>query len=165
MQTKKLGSQGPDISVIGYGSWEAGGKGWGPNPADEQVIEAIHAGIRAGVNWVDTAEIYGRGKSEELVGRALEDQPSTLVFTKLAPAPSGSGFGKDEVRAGVEGSLGRLGRDHLDLYQLHWPDDSIPVEETWEAMAAVKEEGLVRYIGVSNFDRDLIERCEKVAHV
>jgi aryl-alcohol dehydrogenase-like predicted oxidoreductase len=165
MQTKKLGSQGPAISVIGYGSWEAGGSGWGPNPPDDQVIEAIHAGIRAGVNWVDTAEIYGRGRSEELVGRALQDQSDTLVFTKLAPEPSGSGFAKDHVRKGVEGSLGRLGRDHIDLYQLHWPDDGIEVEETWSAMAELKEEGLVRYIGVSNFDRELIERCEKIAHV
>lgn len=165
MQTKKLGSQGPEISVIGYGSWEAGGKGWGPNPADEQVVEAIHAGIRAGVNWVDTAEIYGRGKSEELVGQALEDQPAVLVFTKLAPEPSGSGFRADQVRKGLEGSLGRLGRDHVDLYQLHWRDDEVEVEETWQAMAELKEEGLVRYLGVSNFDRRLIERCEKIAHV
>lgn len=165
MQTKKLGSEGPAISVIGYGSWEAGGSGWGPNPPDEQVIEAIHAGIRAGVNWVDTAEIYGRGKSEELVGRALKDQQDTLVFTKLAPKPSGSGFAKDEVRKGVEGSLDRLGRDHIDLYQLHWPDDEVAVEETWSEMAEIKEEGLVSFIGVSNFDRELIERCEKIAHV
>jgi len=165
MQTKKLGSHGPEISVIGYGSWEAGGRGWGPNPADEQVIEAIHAGLKAGINWVDTAEIYGRGKSEELVGRALKDQPGTLIFTKLAPESAGSGFRRDQVRKGVEGSLERLGRDHIDLYQLHWPADDVEIEETWEAMAAVKEEGLVHHIGVSNFDRELIERCEKIAHV
>lgn len=165
MQMKKLGSQGPDISVIGYGSWEAGGRGWGPNPADDQVIEAIHAGLRAGINWVDTAEIYGSGKSEELVGRALKDRPETLIFTKLAPRSAGSGFGRDDVKKGVEGSLARLGRDHIDLYQLHWPADDVEVEETWEAMAALKEEGLVHHIGVSNFDRELIERCEKIAHV
>lgn len=165
MQNKKLGTQGPEISVIGYGSWEAGGKGWGPNPADEQVIEAIHAGIGAGVNWVDTAEIYGRGKSEELVGRALEDHPDTLVFTKVAPEPAGSGFRADQVRKGLEGSLGRLGRDRIDLYQLHWRDDGVEVEETWEAMAGLKEEGAVSHIGVSNFDRELIERCERIAHV
>lgn len=165
MQRKQLGSEGPDISVIGYGAWEAGGAGWGPNPADEQVIEAIHAGIRAGINWVDTAEIYGRGKSEELVGRALQDQPNTLVFTKVAPNGPGTGFRKDQVRAAIEGSLSRLGRDHIDLYQLHWPAEGVPLEETWTAMAELKEEGLARYIGVSNFDRELIERCEKVAHV
>jgi aryl-alcohol dehydrogenase-like predicted oxidoreductase len=165
MQTKKLGSHGPNISVIGYGSWEAGGAGWGPNPADDQVIEAIHAGIRAGINWVDTAEIYGRGKSEELVGRALQGHPDTLVFSKVAPEGPGTGFRKDQISRALEGSLSRLGRDHIDLYQLHWPTDDVPLEETWAAMAALKEEGLARHIGVSNFDRALIERCEKIAHV
>jgi aryl-alcohol dehydrogenase-like predicted oxidoreductase len=165
MQTKSLGSQGPEISVIGYGSWEAGGKGWGPNPADEQVIEAIHAGIAAGTNWIDTAEIYGRGRSEELVGRALEGHPDVLVFTKVAPGPAGTGVRSDEVRKAAEGSLSRLGRDHIDLLQIHWPDGEVPIEETWEAMASLREEGIVGYIGVSNFDRELIERCEKIAHV
>ena len=165
MQKKTLGSHGPEISVVGYGSWEAGGSGWGPNPADEQVIEAIHAGIRAGINWVDTAEIYGKGRSEELVGQALKDQPDCMVFTKVAPADAGSGVRADEVRRAVEGSLSRLQRDRIDLYQVHWPSDEVAIEETWEAMAALKEEGLVSYIGVSNFDRELIERCEKIAHV
>ena len=165
MQKRTLGSNGPEISVIGYGSWEAGGSGWGPDPGDDQVIDAIHAGIGAGINWVDTAEIYGRGRSEELVGRAIEDHPNVLVFTKVAPKPSGSGFDADGVRRAVEGSLKRLKRDHLDLEQLHWRTNDVPIEETWEAMAAVKEEGLVRCIGVSNFDRDLIERCERIAHV
>lgn len=165
MQKRKLGSQGPEISVIGYGSWEAGGSGWGANPPDEQIVEAIHAGIGAGINWVDTAEIYGRGKSEELVGRALQDHPEVLVFTKVAPRPAGSGATADEIRSAVDASLRRLDRDHIDLYQLHWPADDVPVEESWEAMAALKEEGVVRYIGLSNFSRDEIERAEKIAHV
>jgi aryl-alcohol dehydrogenase-like predicted oxidoreductase len=165
MRTKQLGSEGPEISVVGYGSWEAGGTGWGPNPSDDQVIEAIHAGIQAGINWVDTAEIYGRGKSEELVGRALVDKPDTMIFTKVAPEPSGTGFSRDKVRVAAEKSLERLQRGHIDLFQLHWPTDEVPIEETWEAMAALKQEGIVRFIGVSNFDRELIERCEKVAHV
>jgi aryl-alcohol dehydrogenase-like predicted oxidoreductase len=117
------------------------------------------------VNWVDTAEIYGRGKSEELVGRALEGHPDVLVFTKVAPAPAGTGVGRDDVRRAAEASMKRLGRDHIDLFQIHWPDGEVPIEETWAAMAALREEGLVGHIGVSNFDRDLIERCEKVAHV
>lgn len=165
MQTKRLGSEGPDISVIGYGSWQAGGKGWGPNPSDEQVIEAIHAGIRSGINWVDTAEIYGRGRSEELVGRALVDQPGCMVFTKVAPEDAGTGVRKDQVRRAAEASLGRLQRDRIDLFQVHWPSDDVPLEETWEAMAALKEEGLVSHIGLSNFDRDGIDACEKIAHV
>ena len=165
MQKHKLGSVVPEISVIGYGSWEAGGKGWGPNPADEQVIEAIHAGFGAGITWVDTAEIYGRGRSEELVGRALQDHPDVLVFTKVAPAPAGSGFSSDGVRKGAEGSLARLGRDHIDLFQLHWRDGEVPLEETWAAMAALQQEGIVRFIGLSNFYRADIERAEKIAHV
>ena len=165
MQKHKLGSAGPEISVIGYGSWEAGGRGWGPNPSDEQVIEAMHAGFGAGITWVDTAEIYGKGRSEELVGQALRDHPEILVFTKVAPAPAGSGFTRDGVRKGAEASLGRLGRDHIDLLQLHWRDGEVPLEETWEAMAALKEEGVVRYIGVSNHFRAEIERAEKIAHV
>ena len=165
MQKRKLGAYGPEISVIGYGSWEAGGFGWGPNPADYQVIEAMHAGIAAGINWIDTAEIYGRGRSEELVGRAVKDHPDVLVFTKVAPGPAGSGVTRDGVRRAVEGSLERLGRDRIDLLQVHWRSDDVPLEETWSAMAEVKEEGLVRLIGLSNFRRDEIERAQAIAHV
>jgi aryl-alcohol dehydrogenase-like predicted oxidoreductase len=165
MRKQRLGSQGPEISVVGYGSWEAGAGIWGANPPEDELIAAIHAGLDAGIDWIDTAEIYGRGKSESIVGRAAEGRDDVMIFTKLAPRGSGSGFGAEDVRRGAEGSLERLRRDVIDLYQLHWPDGSIPVEETWEAMAALKAEGLVRYIGVSNFDRGLIERCEKIEHV
>ena len=163
MRTNKLGRHGPEISAVGFGAWEAGGSEWGEGVSEDKTIEAIHAGLDAGMTWIDTAEAYGRGRSEDIVGRALEGRPEVLVFTKLAP--SGSGFGRDQVRRGAEGSLRRLKRDVLDLYQLHWPDDSVPVEETWEAMAALVDEGLVRYIGVSNFKRDLLERCMKIRHV
>lgn len=165
MQMRRLGSSGPEISVVGFGAWEAGGMAWGPNPPDEQTIDAMRTAIRTGVNWIDTAEVYGGGRSEELVGQALEGMDDVLVFTKLAPQPNGSGFGKDQVREGAEASLKRLGRDVIDLYQLHWRDEGTPVEETWEAMAALVDDGLVRWIGVSNFDRELIERCEKIRHV
>lgn len=165
MQKRTLGSSGPEISVIGYGSWEAGGGIWGPNQSDQHVIDAMHAGFGAGINWVDTAEIYGKGQSEKIVGAALADHPDILVFTKTAPAPSGSGVDRAGLRRGVEGSLSRLKRDHIDLHQIHWPSDDVPLEETWEAMAALKEEGLVHYIGLSNFGRAEIERCEKIAHV
>lgn len=166
MQMKKLGSQGPEISVIGYGSWEAGGGIWGPNPSDEQVIEAMHAGFEAGSNWVDTAEIYGRGRSEELVGEALKGHDDVMVFTKVASGQAGAGYTRAGVRAAVEKSLKRLQRDVIDLYQIHWPDESAaPVEETWGAMAQLVDDGLVRWIGVSNFDQGLIERCEKLRHV
>lgn len=166
MRVRKLGSGGPEISVIGFGAWEAGGSEWGPNPADEQVIGAIRAGLDAGITWIDTAEVYGDGTSEELVGRAVEGRRDDLVIaTKVAPRPDGTGFRRDEVRAACEGSLKRLGTNRIDLYQLHWRDPRVPVEETWEAMAGLVDDGLVRAIGVSNFDQELIERCEAIRHV
>ena len=165
MRSKKLGSNGPDISVVGFGTWAAGGMGWGENPPDEQTVRAMQVAIDAGVTWIDTAEVYGDGHSEELVARAVEGHDDTMIFTKVAPAPSGTGFRSDQVRLAAEKSLKRLNRDRIDLLQLHWRDKSIEVEETWGAMAQLVDDGLVRYIGVSNFDRELIERCEKIRHV
>lgn len=165
MKTRKLGSNGPDISVVGFGTWAAGGMGWGDNPPDEQTIRAMQVAIEAGVTWIDTAEVYGGGHSEELVGRAVEGHDETMIFTKVAPEPSGTGFRADQVRLAAEKSLKRLNRDRVDLLQLHWRDPSIEIEETWTAMAELVDDGLVRYIGVSNFDQKLIERCEKVRHV
>jgi methylglyoxal reductase len=165
MRKAKLGSRGPEISVIGFGAWEAGGMAWGPNPPDEQTIAAMTTAFDSGVDWIDTAEVYGGGRSEELVGEATRNRNDIMIFTKVAPKRAGSGFHPDGVRAGIERSLERLGREHVDLYQLHWPDHRTPVEETWEAMGALVEDGLTRCIGVSNFDRDLIERCERVRHV
>jgi aryl-alcohol dehydrogenase-like predicted oxidoreductase len=166
MRMKRLGSEGPEISVVGFGAWEAGGDVWGPNQSDDEAVEAMQAGLDAGISWIDTAEVYGDGKSEELVGRAIEGRrDEVVVATKVAPRPDGTGFRREEVRAACEASLKRLGIDRLDLYQLHWPDDDVPVEETWEAMAGLVEEGLVRNVGVSNFDEGLIERCEAIRHV
>ncbi|MGH2695094.1 MAG: aldo/keto reductase, partial [Actinomycetota bacterium] len=165
MKTGRLGARGPEISVIGYGAWEAGGMAWGPNPPDDQVVRAMRVALDNGVTWIDTAEVYGGGKSEELVRAAVEGRDDVLVFTKLAPKGTGSGFDAAGVRAGCEASLKRLGRDAIDLYQLHWPDHKVPVEETWEAMARLVDDGLARHIGVSNFDQSLIERCEKIRHV
>jgi aryl-alcohol dehydrogenase-like predicted oxidoreductase len=164
MRFGRLGSEGPEISVIGFGAWEAGGMAWGPNPPDEQTITAIRTGLEAGMNWIDTAEVYGGGRSEKLVKRALEGHDA-LVFTKVAPKPAGSGFHRAGIQAAARKSLERLGRTQLDLLQLHWPDRSTPVEETWEAMAGLVEEEVVKHIGVSNFDRSLIERCERIRHV
>jgi aryl-alcohol dehydrogenase-like predicted oxidoreductase len=166
MRMKRLGTEGPEISVVGFGAWEAGGDVWGPNQSDDEAVEAMQAGLDAGISWIDTAEVYGDGKSEELVGRAIEGRrDEVVVATKVAPRPDGTGFRREEVRAACEASLKRLGTDRIDLYQLHWPDDDVPVEETWEAMAGLVEEGLVRNVGVSNFDEGLIERCQAIRHV
>ncbi|HXF58158.1 MAG TPA: aldo/keto reductase [Actinomycetota bacterium] len=166
MELRRLGRYGPEISVVGFGAWEAGGDAWGPNPSDEQVLAAIRAAVDAGMNWIDTAEVYGRGRSEELVGQAVAGiRDEVLIFTKVGGKDSGSGYRPEEVKRAIRASLRRLGTDYVDLYQIHWPDPSVPLEETWGAMAELVEEGLTRFIGVSNFDREQVERCLSVRHV
>jgi aryl-alcohol dehydrogenase-like predicted oxidoreductase len=161
MQMRQLGAGGPEISVVGFGSWEAGGSHWGPNTSEPEVIAAIHAGLDAGMTWVDTAEVYGDGLSERIVGRAVAGRDDVLVFTKVAP-DEGSGLAPGQVRGAIDASLQRLGRGHVDVYQVHWPSDDVPIEETWGAMADLVSEGKARFIGVSNFDRALIERCQAI---
>lgn len=161
MKTRKLGSNRQEISVIGMGTWEAGG-GWGANPPDEQIVRAYHTGFDAGVTWIDTAEAYG---SEPLIGRAVRGRGAVLVSTKLAPSPFGSGYDPDGIRAGAEGSLRRLGREVIDLYFLHTWVPGIDVETTWGAMAQLVDDGLVRFIGLSNFDREQVEAVHRLRPV
>ena len=167
MRTRRLGAAGPRISVIGYGAWEAGGTDWGPNASEDAVIDAMRAALDAGIDWIDTAEVYGRGVSETLVGRAVAGRrDDVLIASKVAPAPEGSGFRPEEIRAACTASLRRLGTDRIDLYQLHWPDETgIPLEETWGAVVDLLESGDIRYAGLSNFDRGQIERCLAIRHV
>jgi len=167
MKTRRLGSNGPELSVVGYGAWEAGGTNWGPNGSDESVIAAMRAALEAGIDWIDTAEVYGDGESERLVGLAIAGRRDEVTLaSKVAPSDEGSGFLPDQVRAACQTSLSRLGTDHLDLYQLHWPDETgVPLEDTWGAMNELQDAGKVRWIGVSNFSRELIERCEAIRHV
>jgi len=170
MEMRALGREGPEISVVGFGAWEAGGDAWGPNRSDELVIEAIRTAIDSGMTWIDTAEVYGNGRSEELVGRAVEGRRDQVrVFTKVAPRETGgggTGLRPEEIRSAIRASLGRLRTDHVDLYQIHWPDSSgVPLEDSWDAMAGLQDQGLAAHIGVSNFDRTLIERCLPIRHV
>lgn len=165
MRTRELASDGWRISVVGYGGWEAGGGYYGENPPDEEMIQAMQAGFEAGINWADTAEAYGGGRSEELIGEAIEGYDEVLVATKVVMKPFGSGIDAAGVQAGAEASRRRLRRDVLDLYQLHLPDPSVPVDESWTAMARLVEDGIVRHIGVSNFPLELVERCERIRHV
>jgi aryl-alcohol dehydrogenase-like predicted oxidoreductase len=176
MRYRKLGASGPEISVVGVGSWAMGGPytggGWGPQDDDDSLAALRHA-VDLGVTWVDTAAVYGHGHAEEVVGRLLQDRPETLVFTKC-----GLNWWENEngelvndlrpqsIRFELEQSLKRLGTDHVDLYQFHWPDTiATPVEDSWATMAELVDEGKVRWAGVSNFDVDLLERCQRVRHV
>jgi aryl-alcohol dehydrogenase-like predicted oxidoreductase len=162
MKNRRLGSAGPDISVVGYGAWEASAH-WGNDFDDAGIIATIQTAVDAGINWIDTAEAYGPYTSEEIVGRAIDGLDHVRVATKVAPTVGG--FRLDQIRAAAEGSLTRLKRPVIDLYQLHWPAGHVPVEESWEAMCSLQDDGLVGAIGVSNFDEKLIGRCESIRHV
>ncbi|MBZ5727815.1 MAG: aldo/keto reductase [Acidobacteriia bacterium] len=175
MQKKRLGQSDMELTPIGIGAWAMGGGGWafawGPQD-DTQSIAAIHAALEHGVNWIDTAAIYGLGHSEEVVARALADWKGArpYVFTKCARTWNEKGeihsvLKGDSIRRECEASLRRLQVDVLDLYQVHWPDPSEDVEEGWGAMARLKEEGKVRWIGVSNFNGGQMERCGRIAPV
>jgi aryl-alcohol dehydrogenase-like predicted oxidoreductase len=156
MQRRQLGNSGFDITTIGLGSWAIGGHMWGGQDAAAS-IEAIHAAVDHGVNWVDTAPIYGSGHSEEVVGRAVKQLPASrrpLIFTKFglgvdSVAPNRSAAAA-EVTAECDASLRRLGVDQIDLYQLHWPAPQ-PIAETAAACDGLLKAGKIRAIGVSNF--------------
>ena len=153
--------------MIGLGAWEAGGDAWGANPDDDDIVRAYHAAFDAGVTWVDTAEVYGAGVSERIVGKAIAGRRDELVVaTKVAPSDGGTGFRPDEVRAACDASLERLDIDVIDLYQLHWPDESgVPIDDTWGAMSELVSSGKIRFAGVSNFDQGLLEQCLAIRHV
>jgi aryl-alcohol dehydrogenase-like predicted oxidoreductase len=170
--TKKLGNSDLELTSIGFGAWAIGGGdwqyAWGPQE-DKESVAAIHAALDAGVNWIDTAAVYGLGHSEEVVGRALkESSKKPYVFTK-----SSMTWGDDrkivqtmkKIREEVEGSLRRLGVDTIDLYQIHWPVPDDEVEEGWTTMAELQREGKVRWIGVSNFSVAQMERALKIAPI
>jgi methylglyoxal reductase len=163
---RRLGVYGPAISVIGLGGWEAGGgRTWGSNRSDNEVIRAMRTGFELGINWIDTAEVYAQGRSEEIIGKALCGYDDVLVFTKVAPRPDGSGVRGTEIREAVYGSLRRLGREVIDVYQVHWRDPMITLGETWEAMSELVDRGLVRHIGLSNVNVEDVQRCEDIRHV
>jgi aryl-alcohol dehydrogenase-like predicted oxidoreductase len=177
MQFRRLGRDGPELSVVGVGAWAIGGPwrfGWGPQDDDES-IAALHKAFDAGVTWVDTAAVYGLGHSEEVVGQVLRERGGgELVLTKCGRPWYGRENNEptydlrpETVRFELEQSLKRLGTDHVDLYQFHWPDTTTgtPVEESWGTMAELVTEGKVRWAGVCNFDVELLERCERIRHV
>jgi aryl-alcohol dehydrogenase-like predicted oxidoreductase len=173
MRTVELGSTGMQISRIGYGAWAIGGLGWWHSwgaQDDEESIAAIRRAVELGINWIDTAPIYGLGHSEEVVGRAiagLADRP--YVFTKASlyekDGAVAHSLKRDSLRREVQESLSRLQADVIDVYQIHWPNPDEDVEEAWETFADLKSEGLVRHIGVSNFDVSQLRRAQAIAPV
>ena len=174
LRTGPLGRTGLEISRVGFGAWAIGGGGWefgwGPQQDDES-IAAIHRALELGVNWIDTAAAYGFGRSEEIVGRALRGLPERpYVFTKSSLLDDGTRhvrhvLKRDSILREAEGSLRRLGVVAIDLYRIHWPIPDEDIEEGWAAMATLKERGLVRHIGVSNFDPSQLRRIQSIAPV
>jgi aryl-alcohol dehydrogenase-like predicted oxidoreductase len=174
--TTELGGTGLEISRVGFGAWAIGGGGWEfgwGRQEDDESIAAIHRALERGVNWIDTAAAYGFGHSEEVVGRALEglgDGERPYVFTKasLVEGPGRTvvnNLSRDSILREVDNSLERLRVDAIDLYQIHWPIPDRDIEEGWATFAELKEQGLVRHIGVSNFDGERLRRIQQIAPV
>jgi aryl-alcohol dehydrogenase-like predicted oxidoreductase len=174
MHKKRLGNSDMELTPIGVGAWAMGGGGWAfawGAQDDNESISAIHAALDHGVNWIDTAAVYGLGHSEEVVARALEGRSNRpYVFTKCERVWNEKReiqkvLKRDSIRRECEDSLRRLKVDTIDLYQIHWPEPDDDVEEGWETLAKLKEEGKVRWIGVSNFNVAQLERCRKIAPI
>ncbi|HKN71199.1 MAG TPA: aldo/keto reductase [Terriglobales bacterium] len=177
MQMRKLGNSDLKITRVGYGAWAIGGSGWQfawGSQDDNESIAAIHRALELGVNWIDTAAVYGLGHSEEVVGRALKNWRGSrpYVFTKCGLRGDAKGdvqkvLSADSIRGEVEDSLRRLSVDVIDLYQIHWPPDpdSPELEEGWSTLADLKREGEVRWIGVSNFNVQQLRRAQSIAPV
>jgi aryl-alcohol dehydrogenase-like predicted oxidoreductase len=177
MQTRQLGNSDLQITPVGYGAWAIGGSGWQfawGSQDDNDSIAAIHRSLELGVNWIDTAAVYGLGHSEEVVARALKTWSGSkpYIFTKCGLRWDERGNTRkalraDSIRGEVEDSLRRLAVDVIDLYQIHWPPDpdSPELEEGWSTLADLKKQGKVRWIGVSNFDVKQLRRAKAIAPV
>jgi aryl-alcohol dehydrogenase-like predicted oxidoreductase len=174
LKTTQLGQTGLEITRVGFGAWAIGGGGWefgwGAQD-DEESIAAIHHALEQGINWIDTAAAYGFGHSEQMVGRALEgitDRPYVFTKCSLLEGPNRTvahSLKRDSILREAGDSLARLDIDAIDLYQIHWPIPATDIEEGWAALAELKEQGLVRHIGVSNFDVEELRRIQQIAPV
>jgi aryl-alcohol dehydrogenase-like predicted oxidoreductase len=174
MQKRQLGNSDLQITPIGIGAWAMGGGDWAfswGHQEDNNSIEAIHTALDAGINWIDTAAIYGLGHSEEVVGKAIAGRSNRpYIFTKCAlvwddKRQISRSLKADSVRREVEASLRRLKIDVIDLYQIHWPDPEPEIEEGWQTLAQLRREGKVRHIGVSNFNVAQMKRAQKIAPI
>jgi aryl-alcohol dehydrogenase-like predicted oxidoreductase len=180
LATRRLGATDMELTTVGFGAWAIGGGdwkfGWGPQD-DEDSIATIRYAVERGINWIDTAAVYGLGHSEEVVRQALDEVPANerpYIFTKCGlvwddsdrMAPPRQVLRPESIRRECEVSLRRLGIERIDLYQFHWPDETgVAVEDSWAEMGRLVDQGKVRAAGVSNFDVPLLERCEAIRHV
>jgi aryl-alcohol dehydrogenase-like predicted oxidoreductase len=180
LPTRRLGSSGLEITTVGFGSWALGGGdwafSWGPQDDADSLATMRHA-LELGLNWIDTAAVYGLGHSEEVVGRLLRELPASerpFIFTKCGLVwdesdrmkPARRVLKPESIRRECEASLRRLGVERIDLYQFHFPDEAgTSVEDSWATMVKLVEEGKVRAAGVSNFNVELLDRCESIRHV
>jgi aryl-alcohol dehydrogenase-like predicted oxidoreductase len=174
MKLKQLGNSDMQITPLGVGAWAMGGGGWKfawGKQDDNESIAAIHAALDAGMNWIDTAAVYGLGHSEQVVAQALKGRSKRpYVFTKCQLVWNKRGeisgsLKRESIRREIEASLKRLQVDVIDLYQIHWPDPAADVEEGWQTLADLKKEGKVRWIAVSNFDVEQMERARRIAPI
>lgn len=172
MQTRKLGHSDLYLTTIGLGTWAMGGGnwkfGWGPQD-DTNSVNAIHAALDQGINWIDTAAIYGHGHAEEVVGKAIKGiRNEVIIATKCGRVWEGDSreIGKslraNSIRREVEASLKRLAIDVIDLYQIHWPEPDEEIEEGWGTVADLVKEGKIRYGGVSNFSLEQLKRAQAI---
>ena len=173
-QTRQLGNSDLHLTPIGYGAWAIGGGNWEfawGDQDDDESVRTIERAIDAGINWIDTAAIYGLGHSEEVVAKALKNATSEpYIFTKCSMRWDENrqiyrSLKAKSLTEEIESSLRRLGVDIIDLYQIHWPNPEDEIEEGWETLARFKEQGKVRYIGVSNFNVDQMKRVQKIAPI
>jgi aryl-alcohol dehydrogenase-like predicted oxidoreductase len=176
MQTRKLGNSELDLTVIGLGTWAIGGGdwafGWGDQDEDEAVSMVVKA-VDLGINWIDTAAVYGFGQSESLVGKALRQIPASrrpIIATKcgrthLGDGTIGKSLQRESVMAECEASLQRLGVDCIDLYQMHWPEPDEQIEEGWRTLVDLQRQGKVRYIGVSNHNLSQMTRLQSISPI
>lgn len=175
MEKRRLGNSDLDITILGFGAWALGGSGWRfswGHQEDADSIATIYEALEAGVNWIDTAAVYGLGHSEEVVGQALQgwkgERP--YIFTKCERSWNEErqivpNLKADSIRRECEASLQRLGVEVIDLYQVHWPQPDEDIEEGWTELAKLQQEGKVRWIGVSNFNVSQMERAHAIAPI
>jgi aryl-alcohol dehydrogenase-like predicted oxidoreductase len=171
MRTRRLGATDLHLTEIGFGGWAIGGGGWrfGWGPQDDgEALAAIHRALELGINWIDTAPVYGLGHSERVVARALQARSQKpIIATKCSlvwdrDGAISSSLARESVRRECEGSLRRLGTDCIDLYQIHWPNDDAHIEEGWEQIGRLIDEGKIRYGGVSNFQVHHLKRAQAI---